>query len=240
MRSFPLTVLFLLLAICPTAADEIDEGANAAAAREWLSAAARPFAAGEHAGLPLYSAHVMEELPSREEYLERGNWCSYYCCAPEIRISASSMLEGTDSLHYDAEMAWDYDLATAWVEGAADPGGGEWISFEFITDGENPDGAPFADQYVNGLEIVNGYSKSAALHAANGCPTLLRLWFNGEAVCCIELQDTRDIQEVTFEPLSLAGEAHPRLRLELLEIRAGSKYEDTALSEITIRGGPCH
>src|SRR5690606_39458967 len=132
---------------------------NAAAEREWLSQAARPFAAGEHDGLPLYRTKVMEQLPAHADYAERENWCSYYCCAPEIRISASSTLEGTDSLDYIAEMAWDYNLATAWVEGGSAEGIGEGLAFEFITGRDNPDGASFDKQYVNGLEIVNGYSK---------------------------------------------------------------------------------
>ena len=220
-------------------ADDIDEADNAAQTASWLSAAAARYRTGEHAGLPLFSATVMEALPPAEEFAERANWCSYYCCAPEIRLASSSELPGSAGLAYGPALLDDFLLETAWVEGAAGPGLGESVSFSIITAGSDTD-SDYSRQYINGFEIVNGYAKSKALHAANGCPQLLRVWFDGTAVCCVKLLDSMGIQEVEFEPLALAGAGNHELRLELLDVRAGSKYEDTAITDILLRGGPCH
>ncbi|MCB1216649.1 hypothetical protein KDL44_04615 [bacterium] len=242
MRYIPGLILATVLMGGLTArADEIDEAANAAENRAWLSKAAAEFSAGVEQGLPLYAARTMESLPAREEYLEREGWCSYYCCAPQIDASASSSLAASGGLSYGAEQAWDYDTATAWVEGVDGDGMGQSLSYAFRTHaGENPDGAPYQQQYVNGLEIITGYSKSAALHAANGAVLQLKLSINGQAVCFVDLQDSMDIQEVTFEPVYLGGEKDPVLTLEISGVRKGGKYSDTAISEIVFRGGPCH
>lgn len=240
MRLSSILAALLLFATASAAADEIDEAANAAATRQWLTEAAARFLEDKVDGLPVYSAQIMEELPSREDYLERGNWCSFYCCSPEIRISASSSLGNSGDLGYAAEMAWDFDTGTAWVEGSEGLGIGESLEFSLLSTAGSEDGIDYSQMYVNGLEIINGYSKSPALHAANGCPLRLKLWFDGRAVAYIDLQDSMGIQEVVFEPQFLSVEHDSTMRLEIIDVRGGSKYADTAISEVVLRGGPCH
>ncbi|MCB1187613.1 hypothetical protein KDL29_10660 [bacterium] len=237
-------LIMAMLVLCFTSAlaDEIDEEANAAEAREWLSNAAAAFASGEHEGLPLYSAKIMEQLPPLEEFREREGWCSYVnCCAPVIDLYASSSLEDSAGLKYDADQCFDFDYTTAWVEGVEGNGVGQSLEFTFRTHGgENMDGGSYQQQYVNGLEIVTGYAKSQALHLANACPLLLKVSLNGVPACVVDLQDSMDIQEVSFPPLYLSGEYDPVITLEIIGVRDGKKYADAAISEIDLRGGPCH
>lgn len=226
----------LLLLPCSAAADDIDEAANAAAQAGWLADAAARYLTGEHAGLPLYTAQIEEELPSPADYEERSNWCSYYCCAPEIVLSASSELAPSGELSYGAAKLDDFLLTTAWVEGVDGSGVGESISFSIKSQGD-----PMYDsQYINGLDIVNGYVKNADLFQANACPLLLRLWFDGQAVCCIRLLDSMDLQAVQFPPVYLSSAADHELKMEVLEVRDGSRFKDMAITDVQLRGGPCH
>ena len=226
----------LCLLPAPGLADDIDEAANAAQTDAWLSEAAARYRTGEYKGLPLYTAQIEEELPSAAEYEERSGWCSYYCCAPEILLSASSELAPSGELSYAAANLDDFELATAWVEGADDNGIGESISFTIRSKGD----PLYAIQYINGLDLVNGYVKNTDVFQANACPVLLRLWFDGEAVCCLRLLDSRDLQTVEFAPLHLSDTADHVLRLEIVEVRSGSRFTDTAMTDIQLRGGPCH
>jgi hypothetical protein len=232
---FLITLLALLLPL-HAAADDIDEAANAAAQAEWLAEAAARYRTGEHAGLPLYTAQFEEELPSPVEYEERSNMCSYYCCAPGFELSASSELPASGELAYDVNLLDDFILSSAWVEGAEGSGEGESFSFLLHSAGDSM----FDGQYLNGLDFVNGYVKNADLFQANACPTLLKLWFDGEAVCCVRLQDSMDLQAVQFAPMFLSSASDHVLKLEILEVRKGTRFADMAITDVQLRGGPCH
>jgi serine/threonine protein kinase len=110
-------------------------------------------------------------------------------------------------------------IETAWVEGVKGPGTGEWIAFTF---------KPQTIQYI---EIYPGYGKSRELFFANHRLKRATLIFSDGTRASLQLFDEPRVQTVALQAPVRSGS----LRLIIEEVYAGSKYDDTVISEINWR-----
>ncbi|NLP30568.1 MAG: PQQ-binding-like beta-propeller repeat protein [Clostridiales bacterium] len=135
------------------------------------------------------------------------------------RASASSVLEDNHT-RYGAMNVIDNNSQTAWSEGAKGYGIDEWIQIE--RDG-------YED--VRRIVIANGYHKSQETFNNNGRLKSFRLDFSqGQYIYCeVDESKTRsDNITITLDrPISTDS-----IRLTILDVYKGSKYEDTCITDI--------
>ena len=136
-----------------------------------------------------------------------------------VTAEASSVLSGGD---YKAANVLDSRGSTAWVEGTSGTGIGEFVEL-MAADGAKLD--------LCGLEIDPGYHKNEDILTKNGWPSKILVetddGFAQEFYCY-----STDTQTILF---NTPVEARC-VRVTILEAEAGSKYTDTCISEIRLKG----
>ena len=153
--------------------------------------------------------------------------CSWYCGGGNYKIKASSSLGDS----YKAEFANDLSYKTAWVEGKKDEGIGEYLEYYFKNDSPR----------ITEIIISNGYMKSEETWKNNNRVKKLKLYVNGVPLGVLNLKDSR-----TDQYFSVGTLGHNKngtdliLKFEILEIYKGSKYNDTAITEIYFDGIDVH
>jgi hypothetical protein len=137
----------------------------------------------------------------------------------EVNFCVSSVLptSGVNTGHYGPSSLFDKSKSTAWVEGNSGDGRGEWIVLSWPR-----------ERRLAGLRIINGYAKSTRLFDSNGRVTRARLSFSDGRTLDVSLRDTADEQRVAIEP----SISTYWVRIELLEVMRGSRYADTAITEV--------
>ena len=134
-------------------------------------------------------------------------------------VCTSSILPNWRNVTYGPANMFDGQLDTAWVEGVDGVGVGELLTIAFDE-----------ERLVSGISLLNGYHKSNDLFAKNGRITEIDL-------------DTSDGQQLDAQIADNAGEQvllfDRPVRLKWLSIRianavAGTKYTDTAISEMRV------
>jgi len=160
------------------------------------------------------------------------------------KVQASSILktDAVNRFNYEPKNLFDNDLNTAWVEGAAGGGVGEWAEVQFEK-GVN----------IEAIGIINGYTKNEAIYKANNRIRKVRL--------DVEFDDSRpgdvypnsidlDLTEKQFNELNRnvqapfiswlqdygMGRAVSKIRLTILEVAKGTKYDDSCISELYLLG----
>lgn len=161
-----------------------------------------------------------------------GGGCSWYCGGSVDKISASSTLESSGKISYDPKNLHDFNIKTAWVENKIDYGIGEYI--EYVFSNENP--------RINEIIILNGYAKSDKSFTENSRVKSLELFVNDEYLLTLELKDNRLLQKFKLPVLGRYNDKKGKwiLKLVVKEIYEGSKYKDTAISEIYFDGLDVH
>ncbi len=139
-------------------------------------------------------------------------------------VRASSHLEeyyqSTGALYHVAENTVDGSYRTAWVENADDDGIGEWIELSFDR-----------TYTINGIEISNGYKKSADLYAKNNRPHEVRLHFSDGSYQDYSLDDVFEgAQRLTFPKRVTTN----LVRIEIRSVYAGTTYQDTCITELQV------
>jgi len=153
--------------------------------------------------------------------------CSWYCGGGNYKIKASSSLGDS----YKAEFANDLSYKTAWVEGKKDEGIGEYLEYYFKNDSPR----------ITEIIISNGYMKSEETWKNNNRVKKLKLYVNGVPLGVLNLKDSRTDQY--FEVGTLGHNKNGTdliLKFEILEVYKGSKYNDTAITEIYFDGIDVH
>ncbi|HVP50162.1 MAG TPA: hypothetical protein VMT56_02965 [Candidatus Bathyarchaeia archaeon] len=160
------------------------------------------------------------------------------------KIQASSILK-TDAINrfnYEPKNLFDNDLNTAWVEGAAGSGVGEWVEVQF------EEGV-----HIEAVGIINGYTKNEAIYKANNRIRKIRLdvefrdhWPanadpKSEDIDLTEKQFNelnRDVQAPFISWLADYGMGRvvSKIRITILEVAPGAKYDDTCISELYLLG----
>ncbi|WP_201159391.1 discoidin domain-containing protein, partial [Rhodoplanes elegans] len=149
----------------------------------------------------------------------RENCASFSAPAGTDLYCASSVLDPQFGSSYGVRNLFGGDPGSAWVEGAAGDGTGEWVTIAF--DGERT---------VRGLVVNNGYEKSTDLYVKNGRVQMLRLVFSNGETRSVTLQDRLGPQTVT---LDRPVRAH-WVQLVIDRTYRGTRYTDTAISKLTV------
>ena len=140
----------------------------------------------------------------------------------------------------------DYDLNTAWIEGNADYGIGEGFGFTF----NYPENTAYGEayQFYGIVNLFNGYCKSPETWQQNSRIRRLKVSYNDNPVCIVELIDTWHFQYFDIgkffrnkrdeKYLNAPNEikSGDKLTFEIVDVYPGTKYKDVALSEFMAEG----
>lgn len=135
-------------------------------------------------------------------------------------ITASSTLSSQGAHSYRATNLKDSNIETAWVEGVSGYGVGQWIKYQGVR-----------QEQISRIKILNGYVKSDKAWSENARVKLLKVTCNGKPICILELQNSRSLQTFNVENL-LGSNSVNTFTFEILDVYPGTKYQDTAISEI--------
>ncbi len=152
-------------------------------------------------------------------------------CDVGWEVSASSALKPEAGNSYEVGNLDDLRAKTAWIEGHADYGIGEYILYKF------PKRLFVGLDSANwgGFIIMNGYFKSEKIWAANSRVKTFKMYHNDKPVCYVKLHDSMSGQDVKFaKPIYLKRE--DEIKLEIFEVYPGTKYKDTAISALILMG----
>lgn len=165
------------------------------------------------------------------EVYQKG--CSWYCGGNPKETKASSSLKENGAISCAPKNVNDFNLHTAWVEGAEGQGIGEYLEIVF-----DKGSAPFDE-----IHIINGYAKKQRIWEENSRVKELKIYYNETPLCILKLKDTRDEQLFKVDMIGPKyGEESPKdwvVKFEILDVYPGTKYEDTAITEILF-DGPNH
>jgi len=117
-------------------------------------------------------------------------------------------------------MATDGSWNTVWVEGAAGDGVGEWVQVQL----DSP-------VTVSKIGIVNGYGKGSR-YLENARVRDAELKFSDETTQRLHLADSNDMQYFEVRPNTTTW-----VRLTILSVYPGTRWDDTAIGEIRLWGG---
>ena len=165
-----------------------------------------------------------------------GAECSFYCGCNMGEQKVSSTLKQQGKQDYKASNIHDLDFSTTWVEGAEGYGIGEWV--EYTLPARNP--------RITELLIANGYVRTKKLWEENSRVKVLDVEVNGKPFARIHLADVYALQSVKVPHIGysdrehLEGKAPICIRFIIREVYPGTKYEDTAISEIFFDGIDVH
>ncbi len=159
---------------------------------------------------------------------------------------ATSILNSSGKIDYGISNLDDKSIKTAWVEGESESGIGTIIKYKNPSRKANT---------INGIEIINGYAKNYNTFIENNRVAFLKVsvinklynedlmdsefwdikeFFNGKYKTKEEylftLEDTPYVQYLEFDSPIKAKE----IEFEILKVYKGTKYDDTAISEIHI------
>ena len=166
-----------------------------------------------------------------------GGGCSFYCGCAYDTVICSSSLAPQGQFTYSADNAADLSYETAWVEGKEGNGIGEWIEYQL----------PPNNPRITSIIICNGYIRTRQAWEANARVKNLSVSINGHPFTTLHLDDiyaeqTFDVGEIGWkrEEGTEPGTEPIKLRFTILDVYPGSKYSDTAISEIYFDGIDVH
>ncbi len=170
---------------------------------------------------------------------EEDYWigCSVWCAVGDYEVSAtaSSVLPAQGQFSYEAEHIISQNRDDAWVEGADDYGIGEYVTIEKRYD--RMDGTEGDCFFFTDLCIVNGMAKDEASWEKNSRVKTLKMYFNDEYVCDLELLDTFKPQYISLKGLRLSAGNNENsvFKFEIADVYKGDMYSDTAITGIEVR-----
>lgn len=171
------------------------------------------------------------EVFGYEDRLTLGcsDWCG--CDRYVCEVKASSVLAPQGKTSYDASHLAIDDRENIWAEGVDGYGIGESIEIKQMYLGTG-----HAELTLYSMCIVNGNAKSATKWQENSRVKSMKLYYEGEYLGDIELEDTIKPQYIDLSPLNIkvgnGFDAH--FKFEITDVYKGSKYDDTCLTGIII------
>lgn len=137
----------------------------------------------------------------------------------DVELCASSVLSSQGKNSYRTGNLIDDNRATAWVEGKKGDGIGEWLVIDFGV-------ATTADA----IELRNGYTKNDDIYRKNNRVRDIEIVTSVGQRRRFSLSDTG-----AYQRIDLSGfDEMEWLQLRILSVYPGSKYSDTAISELRI------
>ncbi len=156
---------------------------------------------------------------TKDGIVKNARWARY----ADFTATASSTLKEPDGTEHTAENVADYGRDTAWVEGQESDGVGEFITLTL----KKP-------TQVGRVGIVNGYTKSRALYAANNRVMMLKVSVNDGKPFDVEVPDEYLQDEHFWFDLPKSSALVKTIKLEIAAVYPGSTFRDTAISDINL------
>lgn len=178
------------------------------------------------------------EIVPLKTYLCDDDWnefkggCSWYCGAKVPIMTASSELVSQGDNSYSAQNAHDFNLNTAWCEGAKNDGIGECLTM--TVDGNQE------QLSITHFEIVNGYVKSEKLWHENSRVKKIRVMLNDTFFKTLNLEDSMEMQRFDIGVIPLNQDEDLVFDFIIEEVYPGDKYHDTAITELELDGLGSH
>lgn len=181
-----------------------------------------------------------EDIAFQEKYITI--WSTFYrgyVDILDIKAKAFSTLKG-----YPITNILDKKIDTAWVEGVEGDGIGEWLSLDIYTE-KKKDYDPYS---IVLFGIIPGYLKSDKTWEENNrIKTALLViktpspgYANASesyAVIRLKMRDYKGLQIFSVSRYQRYGSDDKKIWLIIEDVYKGTKYSDTCISEIFIRGG---
>lgn len=140
-----------------------------------------------------------------------------YRSAANITVSSQLIENNRPSDAYQARHLVDGKDSTCWAEGVEGPGTAEWIQFGFDT-----------PKMLKALKIIAGYTKTPAVYQANNRVKKLMLVFSDGESQTVNLADQYGFQRILID----RDKPTRFVKLVIMEVYKGSRYDDTCISEI--------
>lgn len=138
----------------------------------------------------------------------------------DVRTSSPMLASSDDCLSYGASNLLDRRLDTSWQEAVDGDGVGEWLEFRFD--------APVDIASVDlGTGFQSTHETYGDLFPLNGRVTALTVQVNGVDAGALALADKPGLQRQPFVHRNVTS-----VRLQIAGVAAGTKWPDTALSEV--------
>ncbi len=151
------------------------------------------------------------------------------------KFNTSSFLKPNKEITYGAQNAHDFNIVTAWVEGDSGHGIGAYLEYEFDTGKMTYIGGDH-NYAIYDIYIANGYKKSKRLWESNSRVKKFKMYVNGEPFGILELLDAFEFQTISIPKIPLPPKGLLTLRFEIMEVYPGTKYKDTAITELLFSG----
>lgn len=158
--------------------------------------------------------------------------CSWYCGGNIDTAYSSSELKSLKDINYSAINIHDFDASTAWVEGIKGYGIGEKLYVEFVFEQ-----VPIS---ITTLKIYNGYMKSEKAWSENSRVRTFKLYVNNSPYALLQLDDVAGEQVFSIDTFVPTKNKPLKLTFEIYDVYKGTKYDETAISEINFDGGGVH
>lgn len=134
----------------------------------------------------------------------------------------SSVLAPQYGFNYVPANVVDNRLDTAWVEGKKGSGEGEWLLVDLGR-----------ARSVRTIELLNGYHKNEDIFRKNNRVRGLKIAMSNGYTTTVELEDSGGVQKITLdEPQAVTW-----VQLTIQSVYRGTKYQDTAISEVRVITG---
>jgi hypothetical protein len=162
--------------------------------------------------------------------------CSWYCGGFVSSYTASSVLIPFKNIDYSATKAHDFDINTAWIEGNTDYGIGEFLEYSFdmtTLEGRHELG-------ITKIILANGYKKAKKAWQENSRVKKLKVYIDNIPYGQLELLDSFEFQTIEIGKILLPQRKVMKLKFEIMEVYPGTKYRDTAISELLFEGVGVH
>lgn len=167
--------------------------------------------------------------PLIENGEEGGPGINEFDCPNGVSIVTSSELNPQGKNTYNASLMMDDNIATAWCEGSANNGVGEWIEFTIT------------ENYLigNSYLFLNGYAKSPATWSDNNRVKEFKVYINGTESARVQLEDTMKYQSFSLYESWLKYNTYnvgTKIRFVITDVYRGNKYNDTLISHFVPTG----
>lgn len=162
--------------------------------------------------------------------------CSWYCGGFVSGYSSSSTLASNKDIVYSPDKAHDFDITTAWVEGKPDYGVGEFIEYSF-------DMTTVKEKHQLGITkiiLANGYKKTKKTWEENSRVRKIKMYVDNKPFGQLELLDSFEFQTIDIGKIMLPHQKVMTFKFEIVEVYPGTKYKDTAISELLFEGVGVH
>jgi hypothetical protein len=145
-------------------------------------------------------------------------------CPHGVTVTTSSSLTGQGSNTYLPSNMLDASQNTAWAEGVAGDGIGEWIEFKITKD----------FRVGTTWQLSNGYNKSRGLWEQNSRVKKFKVVVDDQVLGYVMLANISTYQTFDIAPSWIrntpAFKKGTRIRFVIEEVYPGSKFDDTAIS----------